>query len=222
MDRTRRRLLQGLGGATVAAIAGCTESGDDGNGTDPANGSTPDAPNGTDGDATEPTNGSEDGGETRSPTDAEGVARQFVQHLFAGENEAAQSLFVEAYRRRATPAILERMRLGFDVAGGGFQGIESAETGVRSGLTAVDLTLQLERTTAPLRVTVTDEVAIRSAVIAGEYERASYADPTSFDATDHALEPGGCQLGATVTTPTDVEEAPASCSCTAAARPTVT
>ncbi|AGN02314.1 hypothetical protein L593_11855 [Salinarchaeum sp. Harcht-Bsk1] len=196
--------MQALGAASAAAIAGCSSdggggSGDDGN--DSTGGST-DAPAADDGDATG------DGSAQDEPQSPEAAARQLVDHLFAGEYEAGQALFVEAYQSRATPAILERLRLGFNAAGGAFQEITGVETSVRSGLDAVDLTLQLERTTAPFRVTVTQDVQIRSAIIAGEYERASYADAGRFDATEHTLEPGGCQLGATVTTPADAEQAP--------------
>jgi dienelactone hydrolase len=191
----RRRVLRALGSASVAAIAGCVgDSGDGGNDSEPTD-SAPDASDGTD----------STGGE---PADAESAARRFVDHLFAEEYVAAQSLFTESVRSQATPAILERMRLGFAAAGGTFREIDGVETGVRSGLTTVTLTLRLERTTAWLRVAVTEAVELQSAVIAGEYERASYVDPESFEATEHTLDPGGCRLGATVTRPTDVDRAP--------------
>lgn len=187
--------MEALGSASVVAIAGCVgDSGDGGNDSEPTDG----APNATDG-----TDSTGD-----DPADAEAAARQFVDHLFAEEYEAAQSLFTASVRDQATPAILERMHLGFAAAGGEFRAIDGVETGVRSGLTTVTLTLRLERTTAPLRVAVTDALELQSAVIAGEYERASYVDPANFEATEHALERGGCELGATVTTPTDVDRAP--------------
>lgn len=195
MAPSRRRVLQTLGSASVAAIAGCVgDSGDGGNDTD-ANDSAQNATNGT-------------GSTGEEPADAEAAARQLVQHLFAEEYEAAQSLFAESVQNRATPAIIERIHLGFAAAGGEFREITDVETGVRSGLTTVTLTLQLERTTALFRVAVTDSVELQSAAMVGKYERASYADPASFEATEHTLDPGGCRLGATVTTPTDVEQAP--------------
>ena len=206
MAPTRRRVLQALGAASVATLAGCS-SDSDGGAADGGNGSDDqpvDQPTSGDGG-----NGSSAGsGAGTEPQSPEAAARQLVQHLFAGEFEAGQALFVEAYQSRATPAILERLRLGCNAAGGAFQGIGAVETSVRSGLDAVDLMLRLERTTAPFRVSVTQEHRIQGAVIAGEYEPATYADPARFDATDHTLEPGGCQLGATVTRPADTEQAP--------------
>jgi dienelactone hydrolase len=207
MAPSRRRVLQVLGSASVVAIAGCVgDSGDDGSDTGP-NGSSPNASDET---APADETGSTDGTGTTGdgPANAEAAARQFVDHLFAEEYEAAQSLFTESVRGQATPAVLERMHLGYAAAGGEFRAIDGVETGVRSGLTTVTLSLQFERASASLRTSLTEALELRGAAMAGEYERASYVDPGSFEATEHTLDPGGCRLGATVTMPTDVDRAP--------------
>ncbi|WP_248516545.1 alpha/beta hydrolase [Salinarchaeum laminariae] len=200
MTPTRRRVLRALGATGAIAAAGCTSSdGDnDSNGSDPTiNGSTPE-------------NGSDtDDGETASdPTSSTEAATQAIDLLRAGEYEAIYSRFPSAYQSSVTIAAIERIHLGLLAAGGEIQSTEVTDTGMSSGLQTVDLRLELERRPADVRISTTEEFELVGIGLVGEYERASYADPDSFQATEHTLEPDGCQLGATLTTPTDVDAVP--------------
>jgi len=202
MHTTRRRILQGMGTTGLGVLAGCLGGDGDGDGDDSTDGNRSEGADGTDGNGEGGEDGSAESDVDTPPETPEETARLLVDRLYDDRYESAYEMFAERYRSSVSPGLLERVRLGLDGAGGPFQGLSVEETGVRSGLETVQLELDLERATAPMRVSTTADATLAGFVLNGEYERASYADTEAFEATEHALEPPGCQLGATVTRPT--------------------
>lgn len=211
MELSRRRLLQATGSAGTLVLAGCTDDGSaDGNGADPdADGNETDASD-AGGNATDATDGDDGSGEGagETPSDPESAARQFTSHLFAGEYEAVVGLFSDTYADQVSAAQVERTRLGFDAALGSFQEIQSTETGVQSGFESVDLTYAFAEGTGDFLILTNQDAELTGFQFAGEYEQADYAEPDAFEATEHTLEPEGCQLDATLTVPDRDEPAP--------------
>lgn len=212
MKTTRRTLLHTAGATAALALAGCTsgDGGDDGTESDADPDEDESASGGpvanTSVEASADTDeNDQQASNPETPTEA---ARSFVELLFDERYEEAQALFAEGYRDQVPPAVLERTRLGFSAAGGGLETATLEDTGVESGFQTVQLSLELDRRTAPLQVTASEDAALTGFLINGEYERASYVEPSTFETTEHTLDPGDCRLGATVAHPTGEEPVP--------------
>jgi pimeloyl-ACP methyl ester carboxylesterase len=193
-DPRRRRVLQSAAAVALAGLAGC--SGGDGDGATTA-------PTQTTAEST-----------TSTPTTVSDAAQrekaiEFVQTLAAGEYETAFGMLSENIRFQYSAARLETDWTETTADYGRFEGISGTTREPTGGYDVLVVQAQFEA--GVLGVQLAFEQAsiegLQFVPLQGAYSPPTYADESAFEERELALDSPACDLGATLTVPTDGADA---------------
>jgi len=185
----RRRVLQSAAAVALAGLAGCS-GGDDGTTTAPTQ---------------TPTESTTTAQTTVSEASQRETAIELVQRLAAGEYETAFGMLSETVRSQYSAARLERDWTQTTADYGRFEGVSGTTREPTGGYEVVVVQAQFEA--GVLGVQVAFEGAsiegLQFVPLGDAYSPPAYADESAFEERELSLSSPACDLGATLTVPSD-------------------
>jgi len=188
---TRRRLLGAAATAAAAALAGCSSDGDGAATTAPTETTT-----------AEPTTAAQT---TVRETAQREAAIELVRSLTAGEYESAFGMLSENVQSQYSASQLQSDWTETTADYGRFEGISGTTREPTGGYEVVVVQAQFEAGVLGVQVVFegTAVEGLRFVPLAAAYSPPAYADESSFEERDLAFDSPACDLGATLTEPTD-------------------
>lgn len=194
--RTRRRILQSVGGVALAALAGC--AGGDGAGTD-----TPTEAGTTTGDAVTTEDSTATTATAVSPEDQRETALELAQLLGEGDFEAVHDALGPRVREQVSPSGLATAWDGEVGDVGTFRATTGVERTTDGGYDVLVVRVRFDAGVVNVRAVFDGAVVagLQFTAAGGEYSPPSYVDQSAFSERELTLDTPDCGLGATLTTP---------------------
>ncbi|MFC4450102.1 alpha/beta fold hydrolase [Halorussus aquaticus] len=201
----RRTLLTAASAGLTAFLAGCQSSGPAP--SDPTETTETTSAATTTAEPTETTTART----TADPAELERRTRKFVGLIDEGSYETAHERFGPKVARQLSPEQLKQVWTRLEEQNGAFLSLSNFETGEQGGYDVVTAIANFERgqRTVVLAFGADGITGFRVRQTAANWSPPSYADESAFTERSVSLNaPGDCSLGATLTVPKGVQEAP--------------